>query len=409
MTLKSSLILSGGALLVGLCFASTSHAQAFAGEDFDGGSTNGGFTATTMSFTPDNSAASPRGTFGTGIFDRFGVVNVADDNLPFGVVDESVDGFPADTAGFVSEFKTDDFVLSVDPDNGGNPGGAVSAEWTFDISGRSNLALSTDFGMLGDFEEADLYEFSYSIDGGPSALAFRIEGASGQFYSYTMDNGTFIDRVESGFFDDTEWEDVVNNGETPGVFEFHPRDTGEGDDMTARDGFVPVTFADGVEEVRAYTANPFDQEEFAPVKDPLVITSGDGTLDSDQLIADFATYTTALEGTGSTLTLTLNGVSNGGDEYFAFDNILLSEADAPVLAGDYNDDGVVNAADYTVWRDGGTLLNETASPGVVDEADYTAWSDNYGATGTAPAAVPEPASAVLIVLTLGGLFARRKN
>ena len=71
------------------------------------------------------------------------------------------------------------------------------------------------------------------------------------------------------------------------------------------------------------------------------------------------------------------------------------------LAGDYNDDGFVDAADYTVWRNnlGGTALpfNETASLGTVDEADYQAWKDNFGATsGSGSAAgnpaVPEPSS-----------------
>jgi hypothetical protein len=63
------------------------------------------------------------------------------------------------------------------------------------------------------------------------------------------------------------------------------------------------------------------------------------------------------------------------------------------LAGDYNGDGLVNAADYTVWRDGGPLANETASPGVNDIADYAAWVSAYG-SGAAANAVPEPASAV---------------
>ncbi|TWT85199.1 Inner spore coat protein H [Posidoniimonas polymericola] len=57
------------------------------------------------------------------------------------------------------------------------------------------------------------------------------------------------------------------------------------------------------------------------------------------------------------------------------------------LAGDYNGDGVVNAADYSVYRDnlGGSSLpyNEPASRGVVDRADYEVWLANYGATGPA--------------------------
>jgi hypothetical protein len=66
-----------------------------------------------------------------------------------------------------------------------------------------------------------------------------------------------------------------------------------------------------------------------------------------------------------------------------------------VLAGDYNDDGVVNAVDYTVWRNnvGGIIPhNETASLGIADAADYSEWKANYGSTRTefTSFAVPEP-------------------
>lgn len=79
------------------------------------------------------------------------------------------------------------------------------------------------------------------------------------------------------------------------------------------------------------------------------------------------------------------------------------------LAGDYNDDGLVNAADYTVWRDGGPLLNETASPGVIDQEDYVAWANNYGATSTATSvAVPEPTTFVLLAMAAAAGVARRR-
>jgi pectate lyase len=85
---------------------------------------------------------------------------------------------------------------------------------------------------------------------------------------------------------------------------------------------------------------------------------------------------------------------------------LLAEVIEPPLAGDYNDDGTVDAADYTVWRDaitsGAELLNETESLGIVDTDDYAAWKANFGAVGGsgggANASVPEPHLGILLLV-----------
>ncbi|MEO0530025.1 MAG: hypothetical protein AAF266_05525 [Planctomycetota bacterium] len=95
-------------------------------------------------------------------------------------------------------------------------------------------------------------------------------------------------------------------------------------------------------------------------------------------------------------------------------------------AGDFNDDGVVDAADYTLWRDneGGdaAVLNGNGSgTATVGAADLQVWRDNYGAlalTGAVPGvvvyeaialatAVPEPTSAALVVLLCGRLMATK--
>jgi hypothetical protein len=76
------------------------------------------------------------------------------------------------------------------------------------------------------------------------------------------------------------------------------------------------------------------------------------------------------------------------------------------LAGDYNGDEVVSAADYTVWRNllgsNTALTNETASLGIVDDADYAAWKANFGATdgGGSAGVVPEPTTLMLCGLSL---------
>lgn len=82
----------------------------------------------------------------------------------------------------------------------------------------------------------------------------------------------------------------------------------------------------------------------------------------------------------------------------------------PPLPGDYNDDGSVDAADYTVWRDSlasaTALPNETVSIGIVDAEDYDAWQATFGADAeeglAALSAVPEPNGLLLVLVGLAG-------
>ncbi len=69
------------------------------------------------------------------------------------------------------------------------------------------------------------------------------------------------------------------------------------------------------------------------------------------------------------------------------------------LPGDYNADGVVDAADYTVWQDnrGASItLPADTTPGVIDTADYGVWRANFGrsvaSSITAFWSIPEPTS-----------------
>jgi hypothetical protein len=90
----------------------------------------------------------------------------------------------------------------------------------------------------------------------------------------------------------------------------------------------------------------------------------------------------------------LGGASAGQGDVF-----LAKYADK--LAGNFNSDSEVDAADFVVWRDGlGTTYTE---------ADYNMWRANFGATAAEPAAVgrlplessvPEPSGLMLAGLTL---------
>ena len=89
-----------------------------------------------------------------------------------------------------------------------------------------------------------------------------------------------------------------------------------------------------------------------------------------------------------------------------FDDLSLELAVAGV-PGDYNNNGTVDAADYVLWRAGGPLANEVATPGEATSEDYTEWRARFGnTTGVASgnlltgAAVPEPAACGLVMMAL---------
>ena len=95
-----------------------------------------------------------------------------------------------------------------------------------------------------------------------------------------------------------------------------------------------------------------------------------------------------------------------------YDDFSLIETTAGVQ-GDYNGNGVVDAADYVLWRKGGPLQNDP-TPGV-QPADYTFWRSRFGATSGsgsgvgAAAAVPEPAAFCLAMIAVAGGFGLRRR
>ena len=89
------------------------------------------------------------------------------------------------------------------------------------------------------------------------------------------------------------------------------------------------------------------------------------------------------------------------------------------LAGDFNGDGVVDAGDYTVWRDthnatGPGLAADANNDLVVNHDDYAIWRANFGATsaglnGGNLATVPEPSSAIAIAAGASLVVLRRRR
>jgi hypothetical protein len=93
---------------------------------------------------------------------------------------------------------------------------------------------------------------------------------------------------------------------------------------------------------------------------------------------------------------------------------------------DFSHNGIVDAADYTIWRDsmgqtGTGLAADADGNHVIDQTDYNIWKSQFGyvaagASGAAAgrlsagAAVPEPSAAILLVAAmLGVIFAQRSG
>ena len=425
--------------LLGVSCAICLPAQAstpFAGEDFDGGAT---FTAEGLTgiALPTGSTLSPDSGFplsGGGVmFDIFGVVNRNQASaggalVPFGLVDESVEGvftapdtpgpaFEADVEGILRSTDTDNVFAVADTDNGANPSGDVSAIWTFDISGFENLSLSIDLAAQGNFEAADTFLFEYSIDGGPAQIAFNpvtdesdsiilqrestattpnpgFDGDVAAFHDTLLLGGPFLTNADGDLTTGINGEELA--------IAFDPADTDLDGSVTVNVGGVDVV-ARSLQITDS--SDPADIEidiipEFADfvLIDPLEFS--DGT----QLTNVLTEFTTPITGTGSTLTLTFTGNTNGGDEFFVFDEILLSgdEVVGGDLTGDFNGDGEVNAADYVILRD--------SSPDVA--GDFADFVNNFGATSAPPvsaSAVPEPTTATFAMLLLGFGIAHRRR
>jgi hypothetical protein len=113
---------------------------------------------------------------------------------------------------------------------------------------------------------------------------------------------------------------------------------------------------------------------------------------------------------GSAFSFDLNSVSPSSPEYFDAMALLTVSL---ILPGDFNNDGLVGAADYVAWRKGlgsEMRLPGDTTPGAVTSADYQVWRSNYGAatpaSASATSVVPEPTAWQIAIL--GGFALRRR-
>jgi hypothetical protein len=227
----------------------------------------------------------------------------------------------------------------------------------------------------------------------------------------------------------------ANNAKNLRIYALTPGTSGENwDEATITYGSMPgFTFDSNsntnilnnsiVQSLGTFSVSGVDNEGNIAQINPTSLTNFVQGMGSNNLLTLLLSYQDSSTGqwriasreATSTDTGVLSGAAGDFAAYLQFDVVHLTSG----VEGDYNDDGVVNAADYTVWRNNGTLLNEGVSPNVIDIADYLFWKERFGATtpsgaGSAASvtsfvAVPEPTSIVPLLAGLATLMVGRKR
>jgi hypothetical protein len=148
------------------------------------------------------------------------------------------------------------------------------------------------------------------------------------------------------------------------------------------------------------------------LSDGALLYSHSGNLESTGAGA-IDTLEISLYGNGSGNGSTGASASPTGEREFFFNSLRIDTAG---ILGDYNQNGVVDAADYVIWR---KTLGQSVTPGsgadgdnngFIQSPDYDVWRSHFGntaAAGVTVAPVPEPSMVCLVGLSFGLVLTRR--
>jgi autotransporter-associated beta strand protein len=129
-----------------------------------------------------------------------------------------------------------------------------------------------------------------------------------------------------------------------------------------------------------------------------------------------------IDGVGGIVSIDSIWFSGTGSAQIYLDNVSHNDQGllaASPISGDYNSDGVINTADYNLWRNS---LGNAVTPGskadgngngVIDLGDYVIWRKLYAAAGGTSvgltASIPEPAALLIAVTALVIVALRRSS
>ncbi|WP_145250610.1 hypothetical protein [Aeoliella mucimassa] len=285
------------------------------------------------------------------------------------------------------------------------------------ITDESDLSTTGDLVHAGSWGSTD----TVNVESGGQTIPFANLAASGTNSDTIQLTGLDFETTNDSFFDssetsvDTDFETVLDG------FVFKSG-TGLGVKQATLFGLEVGTFYelqvlisdDRVGNQTVQLGDTQNESETAPTV---------GSLSPSAKLVDSPIFTGTFVADATTQDFFLFGSATNLRSLAAYQ--LRVPTSIPVfdpLPGDFNDDGQVDLADYTLWRDNlGTDFNLEgngdelgASKGIVDAADYLLWKESFGNSRPnnivpTTATVPEPTGLGCCLLALVALWGGRRG
>jgi hypothetical protein len=262
------------------------------------------------------------------------------------------------------------------------------------VKDGATTLLALDFGRSG--QPSSPVQATYTELSGDTSQstfsqavgAFNVSLEGQGFYNTTSTNVDLIDASVRDFYRDYYY----NNATAPG----------QGVKLTV-DGVTANTDYD-------LTLWTYDADNFSPT--PTTWTPegtstgpvGNITNQQDPYPTSLADNRTTIRVRSTTTSLQIKGTTTAGTGGTRLNGFELSIA-TPGVDGDYNDNGIVDAADYVIWRENlGTSnpLPHDPTGGTIGTQQYNTWRAHFGqsagsGSGLDGSAVPEPALPILLI------------
>ena len=270
----------------------------------------------------------------------------------------------------------------------GAPIGHV-AVWNFQNRPGGELALDINGLAPGDDYDQLSVKNKASLDGHLSLepLAGYSESTTrgtSETFSLLMANGMV------GTFDTIDYDEQLL------LADFGPDPNGSFRDHVGNGRFRNISYTSTSVELTNYLALSGD-------------ANGDGLVDTDDFAILTDNWLSSVTGGWVEADFDGSGVVGPSDLALLANNWAICAGACPArVSGDFNYDGMVDAADYTLWQDNlgldaAVLSGNGSGAATVVQADYELWRSHFGesiVSGSAAVPVPEPTTLLLALLAM---------